>query len=204
MYSYAKLSIVCGATHWLTAPCLGTAHSFYFSVSRPPRYRAAHIDVRIRLLLSLCLCVSTVAVDSAPDTLSYMFYRSPKAIFFLSASILDLTHDQVCVVLNNKGVRVCTVCKSPYKASVRLPGGESISLFQSPLPPPYICFMVVTRHQNNEVRQRKFRSLAFFVCFNNFVCTPSLDSSHRVPEPFFLSRPLPLQVPEAVLVSPLL
>lgn len=63
------------------------------------------------------------------------------------------TYHQVCVVLNNKGVRVCTVCKSPYKASVRLPGGESISLFHSPLPPPYICFMVVTRHQNNEVRQ---------------------------------------------------
>jgi FHA domain len=53
-------------------------------------------------------------------------------------------------VLNNKGVRVCTVCKSPYKASVRLPGGDSVSLFQSPLPPPYICFMVVTKHQNNE------------------------------------------------------
>lgn len=67
-----------------------------------------------------------------------------------------LTPDQVCVVLNNKGVRVCTVCKSPYKASVRLPGGESISLFQSPLPPPYICFMVVTRHQNNEVRCARF------------------------------------------------
>ena len=64
---------------------------------------------------------------------------------------VSLALDQVCVVLNNKGVRVCTVCKSPYKASVRLPGGESISLFQSPLPPPYICFMVVTRHQNNEV-----------------------------------------------------
>ncbi|CAM9441755.1 unnamed protein product [Hapterophycus canaliculatus] len=60
------------------------------------------------------------------------------------------SENKVCVVLNNKGVRVCTVCKSPYKASVRLPGGESISLFQSPLPPPYICFMVVTRHQNNE------------------------------------------------------
>ncbi|CAM9133877.1 unnamed protein product [Discosporangium mesarthrocarpum] len=60
------------------------------------------------------------------------------------------SENKVCVVLNNKGVRVCTICKSPYKASVRLPGGESISLFQSPLPPPYICFMVVTRHQNNE------------------------------------------------------
>ncbi|CAM9290338.1 unnamed protein product [Choristocarpus tenellus] len=60
------------------------------------------------------------------------------------------SENKVCIVLNNKGVRVCTVCKFPYKASVRLPGGESISLFQSPLPPPYICFMVVTRHQNNE------------------------------------------------------
>ncbi|CAM9817402.1 unnamed protein product, partial [Phaeothamnion confervicola] len=60
------------------------------------------------------------------------------------------SENKVCVILNNKGVRVCTVCKSPYKASVRLPGGESVSLFQSPLPPPYICFMVVTRHQNNE------------------------------------------------------
>ncbi|KAG5191475.1 hypothetical protein JKP88DRAFT_191611 [Tribonema minus] len=60
------------------------------------------------------------------------------------------SENKVCVVLNNKGVRVCTVCKSPYKPSVRLPTGESISLFQSPLPPPYICFMVVTKHQNNE------------------------------------------------------
>ncbi|KAG5177672.1 hypothetical protein JKP88DRAFT_202330 [Tribonema minus] len=58
--------------------------------------------------------------------------------------------NKVCVVLNNKGVRVCTVCKSPYKASVRLPTGDSVSLFESPLPPPYICFMVVTKHQNNE------------------------------------------------------
>ncbi|CAM9538837.1 unnamed protein product, partial [Chrysoparadoxa australica] len=60
------------------------------------------------------------------------------------------SENKVCVVLNNKGVRVCTVCKSPYKASVRLPDGNSVSLFQSPLPPPYICFMVVTKHQNNE------------------------------------------------------
>mmetsp|Transcript_2877 Transcript_2877/g.4329 ORF Transcript_2877/g.4329 Transcript_2877/m.4329 type:complete len:544 (+) Transcript_2877:257-1888(+) len=60
------------------------------------------------------------------------------------------SENKVCVILNNKGVRVCTVCKSPYKSSVRLLSGDSISLFQSPLPPPYICFMVVTKHQNNE------------------------------------------------------
>ncbi len=34
--------------------------------------------------------------------------------------------------------------------SVRLANGEVVSLFQSPLPPPYICFMVVTKHLNNE------------------------------------------------------
>jgi hypothetical protein len=58
--------------------------------------------------------------------------------------------NKVCMVLNNKGVRVCTVCKTPYKASVRLPNGSSISLFKSPLEPPYVCFMVVTKHLNNE------------------------------------------------------
>ncbi len=33
---------------------------------------------------------------------------------------------------------------------MRLPDGEVVALFQSPLPPPYICFMVVTKHLNNE------------------------------------------------------
>ncbi len=59
-------------------------------------------------------------------------------------------NNKVCVVLNNKGVRICTVCKTPYKPSVRLANGEVVSLFQSPLSPPYICFMVVTKHLNNE------------------------------------------------------
>mmetsp|Transcript_2380 Transcript_2380/g.3197 ORF Transcript_2380/g.3197 Transcript_2380/m.3197 type:complete len:525 (+) Transcript_2380:270-1844(+) len=61
-----------------------------------------------------------------------------------------IAENKVCVVLNNKGVRACGICMTPYKASVTLPSGEIISLLQSPLPPPYICFAVVTKHQNNE------------------------------------------------------
>lgn len=106
---------------------------------------------RVRSQSSLLLC------DMCLDRFSHGSVAVTKKNSLLAKSLLLC---QVCVVLNNKGVRVCTVCKSPYKASVRLPGGESISLFQSPLPPPYICFMVVTRHQNNEVR----RSLSTFVC----------------------------------------
>lgn len=153
--------------------------------STVPRHRTTNLDARRCRLYTHILSYSSDM-------------RSPRP-YFLSAAILDLTPDQVCVVLNNKGVRVCTVCKSPYKASVRLPGGESISLFQSPLPPPYICFMVVTRHQNNEVRHRFFARSLFSLFPNSFVCAPPLDFSNRVPEYPLLSPLLPLQVFEPLL-----
>lgn len=129
-----------------------------FTLFRQRLYRAAIRNVRVHLLVKLSCFIRRCSFTRCPTYRSGLVWSglstTPTFSYFSVHRVL--TPDQVCVVLNNKGVRVCTVCKSPYKASVRLPGGESISLFQSPLPPPYICFMVVTRHQNNEVRCARF------------------------------------------------
>lgn len=58
---------------------------------------------------------------------------------------------KVCVVTNTAGVDLCSICKSPYKTSVRLDSGKMVSLLAAKLPPPYVTFAVVTRH---EVRSR--------------------------------------------------
>ena len=41
----------------------------------------------------------------------------------------------------------CSVCKSSYKSSVPLPDGSSANIFNSTLPPPYVSFLVVTKHE---------------------------------------------------------
>ena len=120
--------------------CAGTIHCFEAQAHAVNVVIGPHtLTFAFTWLLSCCVCVSSGGVGCVPTvhTLPYAFS------FFFNAKILTPdTPDQVCVVLNNKGVRVCTVCKSPYKASVRLPGDESISLFQSPLPPPYILSLI--------------------------------------------------------------
>mmetsp|Transcript_18400 Transcript_18400/g.24283 ORF Transcript_18400/g.24283 Transcript_18400/m.24283 type:complete len:557 (+) Transcript_18400:175-1845(+) len=58
--------------------------------------------------------------------------------------------NQVCVVCNQNGAHVCSVCKSPYKTHVILKNGTRSDLLRPSLNPPYICFTVVTQHQNSD------------------------------------------------------
>lgn len=41
----------------------------------------------------------------------------------------------------------CSVCKATYKSSVPLPDGSSANIFNCTLPPPYVSFLVVTKHE---------------------------------------------------------
>lgn len=58
--------------------------------------------------------------------------------------------NQVCVVCNQNGAHVCSVCKAPYKTHVILKDGTTSDLLRPSLNPPYICFTVVTQHQNSD------------------------------------------------------
>ena len=41
----------------------------------------------------------------------------------------------------------CSVCKATYKTSLSLPDGSRANIFNSSLPPPYVSFLVVTKHE---------------------------------------------------------
>jgi len=58
--------------------------------------------------------------------------------------------NQVCVVCNQNGAHVCSVCKALYKTHVILKDGTQSDLLRPSLNPPYICFTVVTQHQNSD------------------------------------------------------
>jgi hypothetical protein len=53
---------------------------------------------------------------------------------------------QVVVSSSADEKHVCKVCKSRYKTHVRTRDGRMLPLMVHQLPPPYICFLVVTRY----------------------------------------------------------
>jgi hypothetical protein len=60
----------------------------------------------------------------------------------LTPVCLDL---QVVVTSSADEKHVCKVCKVRYKTHVRTKDGRMLPLMVHQLPPPYICFLVVTR-----------------------------------------------------------
>lgn len=58
--------------------------------------------------------------------------------------------DKVCVVSTAEEKNVCKVCKSRYKTHVKVKDGRILPLMVHQLPPPFICFLVVTRHETAE------------------------------------------------------
>lgn len=52
---------------------------------------------------------------------------------------------QVVVTSSADEKHTCKVCKSRYKTHVRTKDGRMLPLMVHQLPPPYICFLVVTR-----------------------------------------------------------
>uniref|UniRef100_A0A7R9U7Z2 RING-CH-type domain-containing protein n=1 Tax=Pinguiococcus pyrenoidosus TaxID=172671 RepID=A0A7R9U7Z2_9STRA len=52
----------------------------------------------------------------------------------------------VCAVYTTTGTQHCPVCKAKYKTHAKLQDGRIISLRRRELAPPYICFIVVTKH----------------------------------------------------------
>jgi hypothetical protein len=58
--------------------------------------------------------------------------------------------DKVCVVSTAEEKNICKVCKSRYKTHVRVKDGRIVPLMVHQLPAPYICFLVVTRHETAE------------------------------------------------------
>lgn len=55
-----------------------------------------------------------------------------------------------CVVSTAEIRNTCKVCKSRYKTHVRATDGRLLPLMVHQLPPPYICFLIVTRHETAE------------------------------------------------------
>mmetsp|Transcript_17977 Transcript_17977/g.54985 ORF Transcript_17977/g.54985 Transcript_17977/m.54985 type:complete len:630 (-) Transcript_17977:608-2497(-) len=52
----------------------------------------------------------------------------------------------VCAVYTSTGSQNCPVCKAKYKTHARLDNGKIISLRRRELEPPFVCFIVVTKH----------------------------------------------------------
>ncbi len=58
--------------------------------------------------------------------------------------------DKDCVVTSAEAKNTCKVCKSKYKTHVRSKDGRLLPLMVHQLPPPFICFLVVTKHETAE------------------------------------------------------
>ncbi|GMH85140.1 hypothetical protein TrST_g2773 [Triparma strigata] len=52
---------------------------------------------------------------------------------------------EVCAVTSV--MASCSVCKTKYRSSIELPNGSNAQIFNSSLKPPYVSFLVVTRHE---------------------------------------------------------
>jgi len=61
-------------------------------------------------------------------------------------------NDKTCIVTNPTRERnpICTVCKTVYKSLIILNDGQKQCLFNQQVKPPFVCFTVVTRHDNAE------------------------------------------------------
>lgn len=70
-----------------------------------------------------------IEMSAPPHAESCVYFGSPQVVVSSSA---DEKH-------------VCKVCKSRYKTHVRTQDGRMLPLMVHQLPPPYICFLVVTR-----------------------------------------------------------
>ncbi len=68
----------------------------------------------------------------------------------------------------------CSVCKSAYRSSLKLPNGKIAKIFQNDLKPPFISFLVVTKH---EMAKQLFNT-RFQLSFNT-VLNPSTGNSTR-------------------------
>lgn len=53
--------------------------------------------------------------------------------------------DKECVATSAERKNACKVCKSRYKTHVRASDGRLLPLMVHQLPPPFICFLVVTK-----------------------------------------------------------
>lgn len=53
--------------------------------------------------------------------------------------------DKECVATSAERKNACKVCKSRYKTHVRTSDGRLLPLMVHQLPPPFICFLVVTK-----------------------------------------------------------
>ncbi|GAB5030825.1 fha domain protein [Nannochloropsis oceanica] len=59
--------------------------------------------------------------------------------------------DKDCVVATSAELKnTCKICKSKYKTHVRAKDGRLLPLLGHQLPPPFICFLVVTKHDTAE------------------------------------------------------
>ena len=59
--------------------------------------------------------------------------------------------DKDCVITTSAEVKnTCKICKSKYKTHVRAKDGRLLPLLGHQLPPPFICFLVVTKHETAE------------------------------------------------------
>eukprot|EP00590_Aulacoseira_subarctica_P003380 CAMPEP_0172430288 /NCGR_PEP_ID=MMETSP1064-20121228/53823_1 /TAXON_ID=202472 /ORGANISM="Aulacoseira subarctica , Strain CCAP 1002/5" /LENGTH=774 /DNA_ID=CAMNT_0013176239 /DNA_START=102 /DNA_END=2426 /DNA_ORIENTATION=- len=63
------------------------------------------------------------------------------------------TDNQICFLSTVDAT--CSVCKSTFKSDFRLKNGHLVKLFQSSLEPPYVSFLIATKH---EMAQRLFNT----------------------------------------------
>jgi len=63
------------------------------------------------------------------------------------------TDNQICFLSTVDAT--CSVCKSTFKSDFRLKNGRLVKLFQSSLEPPYVSFLIATKH---EMAQRLFNT----------------------------------------------
>jgi hypothetical protein len=55
-----------------------------------------------------------------------------------------------CVLTSAEMKTTCKICKAKYKTHVRTGDGRLLPLLEHQLPPPFICFLVVTKHDAAE------------------------------------------------------
>jgi E3 ubiquitin-protein ligase DOA10 len=56
--------------------------------------------------------------------------------------------DGSSVICTTQGPAVCKVCKRRYKLRLKTAEGRTMPLLYKTLPAPYVCFLIVTKHEN--------------------------------------------------------
>lgn len=78
------------------------------------------------------------------------------------------TNDEnlVCAVYTSTGTHTCGVCKARYKTHAKLRNGQIISLRRRELDPPFLCFIIVTKHESASVLYQTRFQLSFAAVMN--------------------------------------